>query len=369
MEIRARKTERKLEAWLGSLVYHSAQGKADAVDFGQRLRGIIASIVPPEAVREVARQALTQIPSPKAMPDLKGRIVEGCTPERMAHRIGLMRDMFSWCPLLKEGDKPQTVGDFVKGWAELTGRDGGEFERRLYPRLALLVATWQDKTACLGLEDEAVFQHQQEAADFMAGLVNLLIAETPPANLGHAIKSAMQAIVDTPIAGLEKGFHDLFGDASQFTAWEASRQVGAAFESDPGVKMALLAPEVAALVEFEEQKQGWGGDADRAVELLEGSVVSELQETIKGRHVKTVLLNSLKLAGRRSLLHNLKDAMRGQLKGRLVAIALRWLKKGGAQVVTHWEFPTSPMAKENANGIRRWLFRRGVNNGSNEGSP
>jgi hypothetical protein len=221
-----------------------------------------------------------------------------------------------------------------------------------------LVEHWQNKTGGTGLTDEAVFQHQKEVAQFMACLVNLMITETPLANLAQAIALAMQSAVETPVGELKTGLDDLFGDVSEFTAWETNRQIHATFEANPQVKMALSTSEVAALVEYEAQKQGWCGQAGRAVELLEASLTSELQNHIKGRSSKTVLQYALRSAGRRSLLLNLRDAIKGQLKSRLVEKCLDWLKKGDAQVARQWEFLKSPIGKENGNVIRDWLFRR-----------
>ena len=46
---------------------------------------------------------------------------------------------------------------------------------------------------------------------------------------------------------------------------------------------------------------------------------------------------------------------------KVVEAALHWwLEKGGKEEkpTTKWEFPEAPITKQNANGIRRWLFRR-----------
>lgn len=89
--------ERRFDTWLGTLLYHSAQDKVDTETFGQRLEGIIAPIVAPEAIHGVARQALqalAEMPSLETVSDL-----QGCTPEKMQQRIALMQELSVWRPI------------------------------------------------------------------------------------------------------------------------------------------------------------------------------------------------------------------------------------------------------------------------------
>ncbi len=325
------KIKRKFDAWLGTLLYHAAQGQADSGVFGERLESIVAPQMPPDAVREAARDALAQMPLWEDLTDLKGEVLKRCTPQRMTEGIGLVQELLAWQPTANDSGS-QTIGDLVRGWAELTRQDSGEFEERLYPKLVPLVAEWQCKTNYPGFTEEAVFQHPQEVGEFMAGLIKVFLEETPQAKLVGLMSVAMSAITETPSADVEAGLQDALREGCAFTAWRTSRQLGDALEANPQVKAALSTPEVAALVEYEEQGQGWGGDADKAVELLEGSLGTQLQEQIRGRPTKAALLNALKSAGRRSLLNNLMDAVKGHLSGRLIEIAVRWwLQKGGKE--------------------------------------
>lgn len=78
----------------------------------------------------------------------------------------------------------------------------------------------------------------------------------------------LQAVV-TPLTAAER---------TERWAWWIARLVGifgAACRADPRVKAALSAPEVAALVEYEEAGQGWTDD-DRVLELLGSSLGREL---------------------------------------------------------------------------------------------
>lgn len=83
MQIQDRKTKRKLEAWAGSLLYHSAEGEVDTDVLGRRLEGIIAPVMAPEAIQEAARKALTESPPMEAVADLKDKTTQWCTAEKM----------------------------------------------------------------------------------------------------------------------------------------------------------------------------------------------------------------------------------------------------------------------------------------------
>lgn len=349
--------KRKVDAWLGTMLYHSARGQVDSSAFGRQLQSIVGPAIRPQAIQQTFRDAVGQVAPGADDLELKGRVLARCTPQRMAEQISFAQEALAWRPLAQKGKKPQTIGEVIQGWAELTGQSPAEFEQRVYPKLKGLLQDWRRKTRCLGLTDEEVFGRPKEAATFLAGFWKVLIEETPEANLAELGNTACTLIAKTPTSKLQAQFHDLLGQASEFTAWRASRETAAALEANPKARVALSTPEVAALVRYEEQKQGWG-DAHQAIELLETSLASELQDRTRGRPTKTLILNVLRSAARRSLLSNLRDAVNGQLRGRLVETALRWVEKEGAQVATHWEFPESPLEKQNMNGIRRWLFRR-----------
>jgi hypothetical protein len=321
-------TKRRLDTWLGTLVYHSAQGEADIGVFGQRLEEIVAPIAPAEAIQEVAQKA-AQILQTVEGASLKDCLLGACTPVKMAGHIQLAQDTMTWHPVLNEDEGCQTVGDLVRYWATLTGQDPGDFEMRVNPRLEVLVWDLWRQADNVGLTDEAVLQHPQEAAEFMAGLLNLLFEETPPAKLVEAAATGMGAVADASIVDLKNGLRELLGQASEFTAWRASQQIGVTLESNPEVRQALSTSEVAALVEYEEQRQGWGGDADKAVKVLECNLGSELGQPSGGWAAKSGLLSALQSVARRSLTGNLKEAIRGGLRGRIVELARGWLDKQG----------------------------------------
>ncbi len=319
------KIKRRFDAWLGILLCHCVKSKVDYDVYGQRLQSIASPLISSETIRKIASDVLAQMPLYQDKTIFKGGVLERYTPRGMTERIGLIRELSTWRPISADS-KCQTLGGLIQAWAAWTRQDSADFQRRLYSRLIPLVKDWQDKTGCSGLGDEAVFQHRQKAAQFMDSFVKLLIAETPSANLAQAIRSAMQAVVDTPVDELEKGLHDLLGDASEFTAWEANRQLQVTLEANPQVKAALLTPEVAALVEYEEHRQGYGGDAQKAVHILTDSLAAELCQHSR-KTTKDALVEALKSVGRRSPLSNLRDALRGQLRLRIVTAALNWLSK------------------------------------------
>ncbi|MFC2059650.1 hypothetical protein ACFLTZ_00975 [Chloroflexota bacterium] len=326
MEIQNKNIKRKLEAWLSSLIYHSTQGKADIEEFGQRLQGVIAPIVAPEALQEVAHKALSEISSLETHPDLKDKLIEGCTAEKLVERMALTQELLMWKPTLRDG-KPQSIGDLVKGWAELTEQDAGKLQERLYTRLIPLVADWQRKTGCPGFTDEAVFQHPQEAGEFMNKFIRLLIEETPQAKLIELLRSALRTITETPSVDFAAELQGILRDSCGFTTWKTGRQVGATIEAKPEVKAALLTPEVAALVEYEEHRQGHGGDAQKAVRILADSLAAELCQHSMGAATGEALAEALKSVGRRSLLSNLMDAIRGQLRVRILMAISDWISK------------------------------------------
>jgi len=353
MEIRDRKTQGKLQAWVGILIFHSAHGEADTGLLGHRLQSIIAPIVAPEVLQEAARKALNEISSPKAMPEFKNKVVRGCTREKAQERIELMRELLVWRPV--GGDsKCQTLGDLVRCWAELTRQDSGEFEGRFYPKLVPFVADWQRKTRRPGFTDEAVFQHPREGGEFMAGLIKVFLEETPQAKLEELMTTATSAIVETPGDELRKGLKDMLEESCVFTAWQTSRQVSAALESNPEVKTALSAPEVAAIVEYEEHRVGWGGNTETAIQLLADGIKSELLPDQGERNVADVCAHALRVTARRSLLRNLGDAVKGGLRERLIETVAHWIRRLPR---LKWEVESLP----NNGGIYQILLKGGKN--------
>lgn len=318
------KIKSKLDAWLGTLIYHAGQGQADPEAYGQRLQSMVAPLMQADTIQDACRVALAQTPSAEEQSDLKREVMDRFTPDRMTHLIEStlsIEEFLARRPITDKGT-PGIIDRLLNGWAASTDQDADDFKGRVYPSLDQLVAEWQSKTGCLGT-DKMAFRHPKEAGEFMAGLYRLLVEETPEVKLLELVSAEMRTIVDTPVADLQSGLQDILKDGCAFTSWRTCRQLGAALTANPEVKAALSTPEVAALVEYEEQKQGWG-DAHQAIELLESSLGAELQEHTKDRDIKTALLNALKSVGRRSLLNNMRDAVKGHLSRRLVEAALRW---------------------------------------------
>ncbi len=225
MGIDDRNTTRKLEAWVGTLTYHSAVGEMDTEVFGQYLQSIITPLMPASTIREVTRDALAQMSSCDDT-GLKGEILKRHTPERMTEHLSLAQEMLTWRSPAQEAEKTQTIGDLIQGWAESTGQNRQDFEARMYPKLEALVQEWQSKTGCLGLTNEVVFQHPKEAGEFMTGFIRLLIEETPHAKLTELLRSAMRTITETPSVDFAPELQGIVRDSCGFTAWKTGRQMG-----------------------------------------------------------------------------------------------------------------------------------------------
>ena len=347
-----RKTNRRAEEWIGSIVSHRARGEVDYEKFGERLHNIIDQRTAGINIQGVVATTLPQINS-----DVKrDKIPFQCATDRITHHMLTAKAWNDLSPMDSGCESPDTIGSMVRGWAEVMGQDSGEFEKRTYPALQSLVEEWQLKTGALGFTEKEVFDHPREAGDFVAAFVNLLLKETPRAILANIVTSIISEVTDTPSGALEAGLREPMKKVCQFEASRTISDLGALFQAKPEVKQTLAAPEVTAIVEWIEHNNGWGGNPDLAVELLTRSIGPRLLECENDGRVKIALKNALKSVGRGNLLHIIDDAIRGKLSGKLLDSALRWVK-GNPKVEVHWGFAPLSEGEDHTDGIRRWLFR------------
>ncbi len=358
MDKRDRRIKRKADSWLGTLVYHTARNDIPTQTLSQRLQGIITPLLTPETIKEATNSALGRLSSSDFTISLKDRMAKGCASDRVLKHISVMHEVYDWRSISPHAEAPQTLGELIERWAELTKQDEQDFQMRIYPRLVSLSRNWWRKTKALGLTDEEVFKHPEEAAEFMSGLIRLLIAETPTSKMNEIIRLGFQELANTSPDAMQPELQHSLAEAADFTTWRTCNKIGNAFEQNPDAREAISTPEVTALVMYEEARQGWNDSTDKATELLNDNLASELDGGKTRYTTKTALLHALNSLSRRSLISNLSDAIKGKLRYRLIQKAQDWVRKQIQNVELKWQFTESAEKDRSASGIRSWLFRR-----------
>lgn len=356
MDKRDRRIKRKADSWLGTLVYHTARNDIPTQTLSQRLQGIITPLLTPETIKEATNSALGGLSSSDFAISLKDRMAKRCVSDRVLKHISVMHEVYDWRSISPDAEAPQTLGELIERWAELTKQDEQDFQMRIYPRLVSLSRNWWRKTKALGLTDEEVFKHPEEAAEFMSGLIRLLIAETPTSKMNEIIRLGFQELANTSPDAMQPELQHSLAEAADFTTWRTCNKIGNAFEQNPDAREAISTPEVTALVTYEEARQGWkeGKDKD-AIKILRESLDSELKEEVNNED--EIIKSSIESISRRGLINNLLDALNGQLRQRFNEI-IKTLLRNIKEVVSTWEFDTGDSDKGNTNNIRNWLFRR-----------
>lgn len=356
MDKRNRRIKRKADSWLGTLVYHTARNDIPTQTLSQRLQGIITPLLTPETIKEATNSALGGLSSSDFTISLKDRMAKGCVSDRVLKHISVMHEVYDWRSISPDAEAPQTLGELIKRWAELTKQDEQDFQMRIYPRLVSLSRSWWRKTKALGLTDEEVFKHPEEAAGFMSGLIRLLIAETPTSKMNEIIRLGFQELANTSPDAMQPELQHSLAEAADFTTWRTCNKIGSAFEQNPDAREAISTPEVTALVMYEEAKQGWkeGKDKD-TIKILRESLDSELKEEVNNED--EIIKSSIESISRRGLINNLLDALNGQLRQRFNEI-IKTLLRNIKEVVSAWEFDTGDSDKGKTNNVRNWLFRR-----------
>lgn len=358
MDKRDKKIKRKADSWLGTLVYHTARNDIPTQTLSQRLQGIITPLLTSEAIKEAANSALGGLSSSDFTTSLKDRMAKGCVSDRALKRISVMHEVYDWHSISPDAEEPQTLGELIKRWAELTNQDQQDFQMRIYPRLESLLRKWWRKTKAPGLTDGEVFKDPEEAAEFTSGLIRLLIAETPTSKMNEIIRLGLHELANASPDAMQPELQHSLAEVADFTTWRTCNEIGSVFEQTPNAREAISTPEVTALVMYEEARQGWIDSTDKATELLNDNLASELDSSKPKHAIKTALLHAISSVLRRSLISNLGDAIKGELKSRLIRKAQDWLRKQIQNVEISWQFPESAEKDKKTSGIRSWLFRR-----------
>jgi hypothetical protein len=356
--VEAEKTAKKrVKAWLGTLIYRCAQGQVNRNIFKQRLQSAIDPVVNLELIQQATDGVYSEIASQNGKSHLKGKLLAKWKSKKAEMYLLLVQEMFESGVLKENGKESLTLGELVATWATLTNQDLDEFARKVYPKLNILVKKWQLKTGCYGLTDDDCFQHPRGAAIFFKIFYRILINETPEVNLFNALDNGFHLLKEKPTAKSLVTIRKLFGKVSDFITWRTIRLINTVLLVNPEAKSRLTAPEVASLTEWEEDKQGWGGDVNKASKILQNSLSPELEES--GNQLgEASIIHLLESVGKRSLLSNLIDALKGQLRLRFVNAFKGLLEKTATRVVSYWEFQASSFTEQSGRSIRQWLFRR-----------
>ncbi|MEE8470340.1 MAG: hypothetical protein V3S51_03325 [Dehalococcoidia bacterium] len=143
-----RKTNRRAEEWIGSIVSHRARGEVDCEQFGQRLHNIIDQRTVGIDMQGVLASTLVTMDS-----DIKwDKVPFQCAPDRITHHILTAKAWNDLSPMDSGSESPNTIGGMVRGWAEVMGQDIGEFEKKVYLALqALGVCPSNTFSAAMGI--------------------------------------------------------------------------------------------------------------------------------------------------------------------------------------------------------------------------
>jgi len=352
-----RTLRKKAKAWLASLTYYSARGKINHGIFSQRLQSLFKPIFKPEVLKEAMKDAISETIEATEATGTKKRIMSRLTPNKVYRRM-LSYPQISTIKA-QEKDKPGafTLGRLLITWAVLTDQPPQDFIVKTAPKVNRLYIEWRDSTGCQGLSDEEYRGHEKESARFWSGIWRTLIRATPEENLIHFMHVGIKALGSvTGMPGLEEEIYKILGQTSRYVTGNAARRIESALKANPSARERIDISELKALVLREEARLGWSKRTEKeALETLQGSLSPEMKEAVDNND--EVIRSSMESMGRRGLFNNLLDAINGRLRPRFVESIMRFLKSI-VRVASNWEFDTSNSAQENADSIRRWLFRR-----------
>lgn len=338
---------RKTKNWPVIFISDAASGRDNTERFGESLGAIVTKQITPQRLSKAIDDLASGVELSGDASEVKAKLGGNSTARKMKESMALLHEMQE-AGLVGQNEalKQLTLGDMVVIWARLTGQDPAKLFEKLKPRIDRLVKEWWDKTGCSGLTDKEVSQHPEDAARFFTGLHRVLLAETSDENLAHTLRVLLSLLRKNRIRIAPVG--DLIHKATRLMVWRTARQARILIETHPELKPRITAPEFAALVELEKEKQGLGGDIPGAIELLrkrsDGKLKALCEETDE-----TAIAAGLKSVAKQSLTSNLMEAVKGQLKDRLIsAISGATYKVHGA-VVSTWQFLSS--ASEDGFGI------------------
>ncbi len=317
---------RKIKSWLGVLTYDSAKGKLDRDVTSNRLQSVIEPVLKSNNIGEITNYANLD---PPEVDDVikKKRILRKMTPDNFSQKLSDIHEMLKESSFKKE--EPSQIRNgftiIVLRWAKITDQDL-DFVRRVFERLEILFKEWQKETGLTSFNDSETYRNPEEYGKLFSSFSRILLEETPEEALLKARNIFIDLIKKYSEINLEDTLEEVLPPVTGYITRKTEEKLNSAFNTNPKAKRDISSPEVEALVKWEKEKQAWGGNTNRAIELLEGSLTSDSKTSID-QAGRAAILNSLKVIGRRSILTNLKDAIKGQLRIRLIDCALRWLKK------------------------------------------
>lgn len=319
---------KKAQSWLGILVYDSARGQVDRGVFTERLKATIDPVLKLKYMQAISKIDPPIAYSEEASAAIKKTLLRRQTPDRYRERITMLNEIRENASLderMENSKNPNIFATLILNWAKIMGQNT-DFVQRVSERFNELFEEWQKETGCHDFSDLEVTEYPQEYGGFLAGFTRILLEETPNKDISNAGEFFRQAIREVSEEDFNGTIQEAIVPISPFIIRETEAQLTSALKANPEAKNKITSPEVEALVEWEKGKQGWGGDTNRAIELLEGSLTSDSRMS-SDQVNRATIFGSLKVIGRRSILANLKDAIKGQLRVRLIDCALRSLEK------------------------------------------
>jgi hypothetical protein len=325
---KVRTMRRKAQSWLGILVYDSARGQVDRGVFTERLKATIGPVLNLKYLQAIVKIDPPRVYSEEASAAIKKTLLRRQTSDKYRERITMLNEIRENASLderMENSKSPNIFATLTLNWAKIMGQNM-DFAQRVSERFNELFEEWQKETGCHDFSDLEVTEHPQEYGNFLAGFTRILLEETPNKDISNSGEFFRQAIQEVSEEDFNGTIQKAIVPISSLITRETEAQLTSALKANPEAKNKITSPEVEALVEWEKGKQGWGGDTNKAIKLLGGSLTSDSKMS-NDQVDRATIFSSLKMIGKRSILVNLKDAIKGQLKVRLIDCALRWLEK------------------------------------------
>lgn len=351
---------RKIKPWFGVLTYDNARGKLDRGITANRLKSVIEPLLKSESIEAITNDSNLDLPEVDDA-TMKKRILRKMNPDNFSEKLSDIHEMLK-ASSLDDKDNPSLISNgftmIILRWAQITGQDLG-FVRRATQRLAILFKEWQTETGLHSFSDSETYQNPKEYGRFFSRFSHILLEETPEEALSKARKFFIDTIKKYPEINLESVLKEVLPPVTGYITRKTEEKLNSAFKTNPKAKRDISSPEVGSLAELEKKKQGWGGDMNKATELLEEGIKEELSN-LEYRPDKATLTSTVKSVGRQSLISNIYQALDGKLKPRFIDAITKAMKRIYRQVKSYWDFSESGI-DSNYKSIQQWLFRRGEN--------
>jgi len=353
LKSKTKKVKYRLKAWLGCFIHRTATGQLDRNAVIARLKSTVGEAFAPDCIKALGDTLYQEIGDKKA--DFTRLRATSPDPDRIRT---LISDLSNYPPMSSDnGDISLTLGDFINRWSEFTGQDEEELKRILNTSIVTLINSWHLKDDFIGFTNQWLHQNPQHAQELICLLSMVLIKTTLQDKLLQAIGGKLEHISSADDGEIADGMNNILHDASTLATLTTEKKIAAWLDNDPQAKEALVDPEVAALAEYEEYQQEWGGDVNTAADLLLQSLKPDLQSTAEHKQ-RPASHATLRAIGRRNLLRNIGDAIKGRLHGSLIDKLFQWFKRSAPAITMIWESPNDTSKTTNTTSILGWLFRR-----------